>query len=454
MKIVKALNPKLLALGLSLFVGTAAAFAQVLTSLEGSYILPAGDAAIRYRELGQKNAVARLQQQLARGTLRLTYDRTSGYLPAILKALDIPVSSQVLVFSKTSFQAARIYPHSPRAIYFNDSVAVGHVRGADLLEIAATDPDAGVVFFTLNQTEDASPTITRHADECLQCHASPRTLGVPGLVVRSVYPDRTGMPVGTAGSFSTDHRSPLEQRWGGWYVTGTHGASRHMGNQMATGPTGTLDAEAGANVTDLSRFLNPGTQLTPHSDLVALMVLEHQVRITNLITRVGWETRLALAAHASLSGPNGPALEWSASVRRRIERPAEVLVRSLFMLDEHALAAPVAGTSGFTDAYSARGPHDTRHRSLYELDLNRRLYRYRFSPLIYSEQFAGLPLDVRDYIYRRLQAVLTGSDRTPDFATVSDDERAAILEILRETIPDLARHLLPSTEAERPSARR
>jgi len=247
--------------------------------------------------------------------------------------------------------------------------------------------------------------------------------------------------MGTAGSFSTDHRSPLEQRWGGWYVTGTHGASRHMGNQIATDPAGTLDAETGANVTDLSRFLSPRTHLTPHSDLVALMVLEHQVRITNLITRVGWETRLALADHASLSGRNEPALEWSASVRRRIERPAEVLVHSLFMLDEHALTAPVAGTSGFAEAYSARGPHDARQRSLYELDLNRRLYRYRFSPLIYSEQFAGLPPEVRDYIYRRLQAVLTGRDRSPDFATVSDAERAAILEILRETFPDLARHL-------------
>jgi hypothetical protein len=439
-KIVEALKPRLLGLGLSFIVGSAA-LAQVLTSLEGSYILPAGDPAIRYRELGNRNAVARLREQLTTGTLRLSYDRTSGYLPAILKALDVPVSSQVLVFSKTSFQAARIYPHSPRAIYFNDSVAVGHVRGADLLELTATDPDAGVVFFTVDQTEQATPVITRHTDECLQCHASPRTLGVPGLVVRSVYPDRSGMPVSTAGSFSTDHRSPMEQRWGGWYVTGTHGTSRHMGNQMATDASGRLDTEAGANVTDLGRFLKPGAQLTPHSDLVALMVLEHQVRITNLITRIGWETRLALADHASLVGPDGPPLEWSASVRRRIERPAEVLVRSLFMLDEHALTAPVAGTSGFADAYSARGPHDQQRRSLYELDLKRRLYRHRFSPLIYSDQFAGLPREVREYIYQRLQAVLTGRDRSEDFATVADAERVAILEILRETLPELARHL-------------
>jgi len=243
------------------------------------------------------------------------------------------------------------------------------------------------------------------------------------------------MPVSRASSFFTDHRSPLEQRWGGWYVTGTHGDARHMGNQIAADEAGTIDPDAGANVTSLNRFLDPAAALTPHSDLVALMVLEHQVRITNLITRVGWETRLALADHASLVQLGEPAGQFSESIRRRIERPAEVLVRSLLMLDEHALTAPVAGTSGFAAAYSARGPHDSQRRSLYELDLHRRLYRYRFSPLIYSEQFAGLPREVRDHIYVRLNEVLTGTDRNADFAPMTKDERAEILAILRDTLP-------------------
>ncbi len=427
---------KLPALALSLFTATAAVAQVTLPNLEGSYILPADHAAIRYRDLGHRNPVARLQRQLAAGQVRLEYDRTSGYLPALLKALDLPVSSQVLVFSKTSFQASRIYPHSPRALYFNDSVAVGHVRNGDVLELTSIDPDAGVVFFTLDQTEHLRPAIVRRDDDCVSCHATSRTLGVPGLVVRSVFPDRAGMPVQRAGSFSTDHRSPLEQRWGGWYVTGTHGTSRHMGNQVAADEAGSLDPDAGANVTDLKRFLAPGVHLTPHSDLVALMVLEHQVRITNLITRAGWEARMALADHEALRMPNEPAAEWSASTRRRIEGPAEVLVRSLFMLDEHPLTAPVAGTSGFAEEYSARGPRDRRRRSLYELDLSGRLYRYRFSPLIYSEQFAGLPAEVHGYIYQRVHDVLTGRDRGADFTPVSNAERSAILEILKDTLPD------------------
>ncbi len=431
--IVQVFTSQLLRVSLVVLAGTAA-LAQVL-SLESSYILPPNDPAIRYGEAGSRNAVARLQARLASGQARLAYDETSGYLPALLDALEIPRSSQVMVFSKTSLQAARIYPHNPRAIYFNDSVAIGYVRSGDLVELAATDPDAGVAFFTLNQTNVERPAIARHVEECLQCHANPRTLGVPGLVVRSIVPDRTGMPISRGTSFFTDHRSPLEERWGGWYVTGTHGTARHMGNQMAADQEGSLDPEAGANVTDLNRLLNPNAHLTPHSDLVALMVLEHQVRITNLMTRVGWETRLALADHASLVRLGEPAGQFSASIRRRIERPAEVLVRSLLMLDEHALSAPVKGTSGFAEQYSARGPRDSHKRSLYELDLSRRLYRYRFSPLIYSEQFAGLPREVREHILVRLDDVLSGRDSSADFAAVTQDERAAIRAILRDTLP-------------------
>jgi len=428
----------LLAIGLCIAAGAGAA--EAIMSLEGSYILPIEDRAIRYTDHGRRNAVARLQERLAARETGLDYDDRSGYLPSLLKALDVPVSSQVLVFSKTSFQAARIHPANPRAIYFNDSVAIGHVPGSDLLELTATDPDAGVVFFTLDQTNTGAPALTRRTHECLQCHAIPRTLGVPGLVVRSVYPDRSGMPIFRAGSFFTDHRSPLEQRWGGWYVTGTHGAARHMGNRFAVDEAGTLEAGSGTPIVALDRFFDPGRHLAPHSDLAALMVLEHQVRLTNLITRVAWETKLALAYHANRAVMlNEPAGEWSDAIRRRIQQPAEVLLRSLLMVDESPLPSAVKGTSGFAREYSARGPRDQRHRSLYELDLTRRLYRYQCSPLIYSEQFAGLPREVRDYVYRRLVEVLDGTDRSADFTGFTDDERSAVLAILRETLPDLPR---------------
>jgi hypothetical protein len=426
----------LLAIALCIAAGVGAA--QSIVSLESSYILPIEDGAIRYTDLGNRNPVARLQKQIAAKEVRLTYDHTSGYLPALLNALEVPVSSQVLVFSKTSFQAARIHPHNPRAIYFNDAIAVGHVPGSDLLEITATDPDAGVVFFTLDQSETGSPAITRQSHDCLQCHAIPRTLGVPGLVVRSVFPSRTGMPIFRAGSFFTDHRTPLEERWGGWYVTGTHGPTPHMGNRFTVDDAGTLEPAGASNVTSLTRFFDPRRHLAPHSDLVALMVLEHQVRLTNLITRVAWETKLALADHVNRGAMlNEPVGEWSDSTRRRIQQPAEVLLRSLLLLDEAPLTSPVRGTSAFAREYSARGPRDRRQRSLYELDLDRRLYRYRLSPLIYSEQLDGLPREVRDYVYGRLIEVLEGTDRSAEFAGITDAEKKALLAILNDTLPGL-----------------
>src|SRR2546423_11292186 len=203
--------------------------------------------------------------------------------------------------SKTSFQASRISPRIPRALYFNDRVAVGWVRGGDVVEIASVDPRQGVVFYTLDQERSASPQIVRR-DECLQCHAAGSTLGVPGFLVRSVYPNSSGMPLFHAGSFITDHRSPLSQRWGGWYVTGTHGSQTHMGNMVyEDAGTPTPATAQGGNVTDLAGRIDTGAYLSPHSDIVALMTLEHQSRMQNLITRVSYETRMALNSQKAIN---------------------------------------------------------------------------------------------------------------------------------------------------------
>jgi hypothetical protein len=174
-----------------------------------------------------------------------------------LKALDVPQESQVLVFSKTSFQAPRIFPRVPRAIYFNDLVSVGWVRNGDVLEVTSVDPKQGVIFYTLDQEKVSKPRFERR-DTCLQCHLSSATLGVPGLMVRSVYPDKYGMPLFAAGSFVTDHRSPLKERWGGWYVSGTHGSQVHMGNALVRdrSRTGNLAADENQNITDLSKYLD------------------------------------------------------------------------------------------------------------------------------------------------------------------------------------------------------
>jgi hypothetical protein len=412
-----------------------------LAGLVGSYEVPLDHDAIQYASRPIADPITKLQRALSTGDLTLHFDENTGYLPAVLKALDIPRESQVLVFSKTSFQAPRIFPRSPRAIYFNDRVSVGWVRNGDMLEVASIDPKQGVIFYTLDQEKVGKPRFERR-DTCLQCHISGATLGVPGLMVRSVYPDKLGMPLFAAGSFVTDHRSPLKERWGGWYVSGTHGSQVHMGNALVRDrtQTGNLDTDGTQNITDLAGHLDTSAYLTPHSDIVALMALEHQTHMTNLIIRVGFETRLAVHDSAAMNKAlGGPESELTESATRRINNAVEELLEYMLFTQETRLSEPVRGVSGFSEVFARSGPRDRKGRSLRDLDLKTRLLRYPCSYLIYSEAFDQLPDIARERFYRRLWEVLAGGDMTPKFASLSAKDRKAIFEILQETkkgLPD------------------
>lgn len=413
--------------------------AYAFADFDGSYIVPRDHPAIQYGTLPVHDRLAAFQERLRSGKAKLEYREPHGYLDSVLKALDVPVSSQVLVYSKTSFQAPRISPRMARALYFSDDVYVGWVAGGDVLEFAAQDPQQGIVFYTMDQEPGPKPRLDRR-DECLQCHASGGTLGVPGVVVRSVFVERSGMPLFNAGGFVTDHRSPLSQRWGGWYVTGTHGKQRHMGNVFAEDRDrpDQLDRENGANVTDLKGRIDIGHYLGGHSDIVALMVLEHQTRMTNLITRVSYETRMAMHEQQAINKTLGqPEDQLSESARRRVDNAAEALLKYMLFADEALLDAPVKGTSTFARDFEARGPRDRKGRSLRDLDLTTRMFRYPCSYLIYSEAFDALPAVVRDRVYRRLHEIVTGVDQTPLFARLTPADRAGIREILLETKRDL-----------------
>jgi hypothetical protein len=388
----------------------------------GPFVGSPDAAAIQYQSGAMKDPVALLQQRMDRGEERLEFSEKQGYLPAMLKSLNVPVSSQTLVFSKTSFQVRRISPATPRAIYFNDNVYVAFVQRGDFIEVSSIDPHKGAIFYTLPQRRVEKPKFVRRLDECLQCHLTVNTMQVPGNLVRSVYADPEGEPRLNAGSFLTDHRSPLSQRWGGWYVTGTHGAQRHMGNVVArnTGRPQQLDTAAGANVTDLKGHVNTAPYLSSHSDLVALMVLEHQTRMHTLITRVGYEARVA----------RPDSTGW-------IERDVEALLRYLLFADEAHLTEPVQGTSSFREEFEALGPKDHQGRSLRQLDLARRMFKYPCSFLIYSEAFDELPAVVKEPLYRRLWELLSGQDQSQGFAALSAADRLAILQILIDTKPGL-----------------
>lgn len=410
-----------------------------LAGLSGSYIVPLDNEAIQYASRPIDDAVTRLQKKIASGEAKLTFEDGHGYLPSVLKAFEIPVESQILVFTKTSFQAPRINPRMPRALYFNDKVSVGFVRGGDVLEIAAHDPKQGVVFYTLDQEQTFKPKFTR-ADSCLQCHQTGGTLGVPGLFVSSVFPDPTGMPLFQNGTMVVNQTTPLEKRWGGWYVTGTHGKQTHRGNAVVRdrNRADQLETEGTQNRTDLTRLFDTGAYLTPHSDIAALMVIEHQTHMTNLITRVGFEARMAVHSSQVINKALGePVDKLSESTARRINNASEELLEYMLFSQEAPLTEPVRGTSGFAEVFAKAGPRDANGRSLRDIDLTRRLFRYPCSYMIYSEAFDDMPTEARERILRRLWEVLNGDDKNPAFKHLSKEDRQAILEILTETKKNL-----------------
>jgi len=387
-------------------------------------LIPIDHPSIQYDTRPADDRVTRLARDLASGKLHLK-PNANGPLPGLLQALGVNPDSQTLVFSKTSFQAARIEPRNPRALYFSDDVMVGFVRGSDLLELAALDPKQGMVFYSFNGASNP-PSFDRR-DACLQCHTSPGTLGIPGLLIASSYTDASGMPAFRGAQRITDHRTPFEDRWGGWYVTGTHADMRHIGNAVGhdSAHPALLDMHDTQNLTSLAKKFDASGYLSGVSDIVALMTLEHQTRMTNLMIRAGWEARIA-----ETSGVDPAA-------KAQLETDLESLVSYMLFADEATLRGPVVGVSTFTQTFAARGPRDHQGRSLRDFDLQKRMFRYPLSYMVYSEAFDAMPDQVRERVYRRLYDVLTGRDQSDKFKRLSTDDRRAVLEILRETKPGL-----------------
>ena len=395
--------------------------------------------------------VARLAARIGSGDLHLDYVERWGYLPALLDALEVPVSSQALVFSRTSLQTDRIAPWAPRALYFNDDVYVGWVQDSPIIEIASVDPIEGARFYTLSQTDPSEPRFTTESTTCLMCHESRSvTGGVPGFMVRSMLVDRMGYPIGEIHPGPTTDRTPFEKRWGGWYVTGTHEAPRHSGNVHAPDMShevadkdrylAGLDFGAGANVRALADRFDVDAYLSPHSDLVAILVLTHQTQVHNLIALVREETRAALR----LQDLAGPASEEGLdedgllpTTRMRITGPVERLLRTMLFAREAPLGGPVRGTSSFAEDFEAWGIRDGEGRSLRDLDLDARLFRYPLSFLIHRDAFASLPEVSQRMFVQRLASVLAGEDPGGEFRHLDEVDRRAIREIVAATEPEL-----------------
>jgi hypothetical protein len=388
-----------------------------------AHTMPYDDEVIGYTAKTPNDRITKLQAQIASGEVKLKWDEKFGYLPALLDELKIPKSSQMLVFSRTSLQRRVINPRNARAIFYSDDVYVGYIPDAPMMEVSAVDPKLGGVFYSLDQVPQVKPTFTRNQD-CLQCHVSGRTLGVPGHFVRSLRTDGGGEIISGTDTSEVTHCTPLADRWGGWFVTGQHGAQTHLGNLVGLSAFDRHSGEPGyrGNVPDLTDIIDTSKYPSPHSDIVALMVLEHQAHMHNYITRLSYETQIMTARYGHI---------------RYLKSQVNAFLRYLLFTEEAPLTEPVSGDPQYAKDFTAKGLRDSKGRSLRDLDLKTRLFRYPCSYLVYSEAFDQLPQVMRDHLLQRLYDILTGQDTDPQFAKIVASDRQAVLEILRETKPNL-----------------
>jgi hypothetical protein len=374
---------------------------------ERPFVPPVTYPAISYGVKASHDPVANLLADVESGKTKLKFEGEDGYLHSLLEALHVPVESQMAVFSKNSLQSPLIEPDNPRLLYFNDTVSVGIVHGG-FIEIAAQDPEMGAHFYMMLQQPSDKPFIIERQGQCLTCHLSRNSMDIPGMLMRSVYPAASGAPVNPLGSYVLDHRTKFEERWGGWYVTGDTGGMKHLGNAVVADP------EKGS----MKGLLHDKYS----SDIVALMTFEHQMHMTNLITRLGWEYRIA----QSLDAATGKRNE---KIAQQLKDGTKELVDYLLFIDEAGLAGKKVGSgSAFAEKFAAMGPVDSKGRSLRQFDLEHRLMKYPCSYMIYSPSFDALPEEAKKDIYASMREVMASK--------FSPADRAAVTEILHDTKKD------------------
>ena len=364
---------------------------------------------------------------LAEKGFRMEGNTQTDRLRSLLRALDIPEASQVLVFSKTSHQNPLIHPRQPRALYFSENAYVGFVPGG-MLEVAIQDPRLGMVFYLIENEPGVDFAPLRDHGTCISCHGTGRTEHAPGVLVRSVFPAADGQPLLAHGSHDVHHETPLPQRWGGYYVTG-RSSLPHLGN--ATFRENESPRPQVHSLDDLSGRIDTSRYLRPTSDIVALLVLEHQCRMHNLLNAASLEYRRA----SHLAQAIDPAADPDAgAVGRLAEDWARRITACLLFENEADPGDELEGDPAFQDAFTARFPRSAAGDSLADFRLHGRLFKFPCSYMIHSSAFHSLPAPLRQRVYNRIGEALDGN--APHGPRIAAPQRAKIRAILAETLPD------------------
>ena len=386
---------------------------------------------IDYENRQANNVIEKLAEDLKLGRKSLAHDAKFGYLKSILKELKIPISSQSLVFSKTSFHRKKIFPDSPRAIYFNDEIYVAWIPGVEILELGIADPELGAVFYTMEQGKKNAIKIERD-NSCLSCHVSGRTLNEPGFFIRSVFPDSEGEVISRLGSDTIDHTSDVTKRWGGWFVTGKK-TQIHRGNQIYGAKLNeNLISKNFPNTSALKHFFTPENYLTNTSDIEALMVLEHQVHMHNLFTNRHFQAIKMIASENAINEALGET--GRRPLTKKILHNASQEILEYMLFSDEADIQNIVGNSNFREEFARNKPRSSNGDSLYELKFDKRMSALPCSWLIYSKAFESLQPDLKQCVLQELKNILTNKDIPEKFIHLRKT-RKRIHHLLLETLP-------------------
>ncbi|QDV09162.1 hypothetical protein Poly30_47190 [Planctomycetes bacterium Poly30] len=391
---------------------------------------------ISYGVRAASDVVSQLDAEIAAGERTFRPGGEPLDLEALLDALQIPIASQVTIFSSPSLQARRITPRHPRALYFNDEVYLGFVPGGNLIEVMAIDPHEGITFYSMDRKAE-KPRFERETHRCLQCHAPSHSGGLPAFLLRSLHPEANGDPNFAAGSHYVDPATPFEDRWGGWYVTGQVGQMGHLGNQTIEPGQARLGPK-NERYLSLAKLCDTNAYPTDTSDIVALLVLEHQTYVHNVLAGAAYEARRALdyqrVFNEALGEPEGTPV---ASTTSRLANAATLVVDALIGIHEEPLPGPVGARSPFAEVFESSATRDAQGRSLRDLDLESRLFRYPLSYLIDSTGVRSLPEPLAALVWTRLSELffepLGADDRRKYGGRIDEASRRAVVEILAST---------------------
>ena len=386
--------------------------------------------------------MTQLVEKVGQGKVDLGPEPGKDRVQRLLDALEVPVESQVLVFTKTSLQRRVVNPKNPRAIFFNEDSYVGWMPNGRI-EVASFDPKVGPVFFYERPLDERDGPMFTKPDSCIGCHAGSAANFMPGLLGRSVFPDPTGRNLKSITSADqSGHEVPFHDRWGGWYVTGQHGGLRHMGNAFAKRQDKkvTIEREQHANIKRLNDYINVDDQLTTGSDVLALMILDHQIGMHDRLIEAHYRVRHVLHEENLLDHEDTLLTD---EANRVLAKEADRVLRYLLFHDEQPLAGDrrVSGHGAFEGTFLANRNIDRDGRSLKDLQLIDHMFKYRCSYMIYSKSFQGLPTILKGRIYRDLAENLISASPTKFYQQLEAEERRAIFAILKATLPEFVTHI-------------